>query len=314
MDSCLYFNYSGRNRTTAQNINSSLSIYRNNTAWCNYTSPNISKSSNAPLALPSGIFFICGDRAWGGIPSHIKGGPCSLGRLTLLTPNTSILFNHRRSKRSTHAFKAECRDDVEFWNSEKIIMASIAAPGVAASQALATLNKLGCWLAKQTNATSQALSSLLLNVDSVRRATLQNRAAIDFFLLAQGDGCEELDGMCCMNLSDHSESIHQSIQQLKEGVKKLQVDDGWGWMESLFSGWGISGWLKGLIKVGLILLCAICGLLLIIPCLLSCLQRALQRMVNTAFWVEKQKGGIVGFAGSVASDLEQLDIALKDRE
>ena len=107
-------------------------------------------------------------------------------------------------------------------------MASIAAPGVAASQALATLNKLGCWLAKQTNATSQALSSLLLDVDSVRHATLQNRAAIDFLLLAQEHGCEDLDGMCCMNLSDHSESIHRSVQQLKEGVKKLQVDDGWG--------------------------------------------------------------------------------------
>ena len=151
-----------------------------------------------------------------------------MGRLTLLTPNTSIIFNHWRSKRSTHAFKAECRDDVEFWNSEKIIVASIAAPGVAASQALATLNKLGCWLAKQTNATSQALSSLLLDVDSVRHATLQNRTAIDFLLLAQEHGCEDLDGMCCMNLSDHSESIHRSIQQLKEGVKKLQVDDGWG--------------------------------------------------------------------------------------
>ncbi|KFP60721.1 hypothetical protein N322_11905, partial [Cariama cristata] len=50
-------------------------------------------------------------------------------------------------------------------------------------------------------------------------------AAIDFLLLAQGHGREELDGMCCMNLSDHSESIHHSIQQLKEAVKKLQVDD-----------------------------------------------------------------------------------------
>ena len=202
--------------------------------------------------------------------------------------------NHWRSKRSTHALKAECRDNVEFWNSEKIIMASIAAPGVAASQALATLNKLGYWLAKQTNATSQALSSLLLDVDSVRHATLQNRAAIDFLLLAQGHRCEELDGMCCMNLSDHSESIHRSIQQLKEGVKKLQVDDGWGWIENLFSNWEINDWLKDLIKIGLILLCTICGLLLIIRCLLSCLQRALQRMINTAFWVEKQKGGIVG--------------------
>ena len=76
----------------------------------------------------------------------------------------------------------------------------------------------------------------------------------------------------------------------------------------------MNDWLKGLIKIGLILLCAICGLLLIILCLLSCLQRALQRMINTAFWVEKQKGVCVGFAGSVASSLEQLDIALKDIE
>jgi len=71
---------------------------------------------------------------------------------------------------------------------------------------------LGCWLAKQTNATSQALSSLLLDVDLVRHMTLQNCAAIDFLLLAQGHGCEEFDSMCCMNLSDHSESIHRSLQ------------------------------------------------------------------------------------------------------
>ncbi|KFR11330.1 hypothetical protein N306_13780, partial [Opisthocomus hoazin] len=36
-------------------------------------------------------------------------------------------------------------------------------------------------------------------------------AAIDFLLLAQGHGCEEFDSMCCMNLSDHSESIHRSL-------------------------------------------------------------------------------------------------------
>ncbi|KFP59716.1 hypothetical protein N322_12881, partial [Cariama cristata] len=40
-------------------------------------------------------------------------------------------------------------------------------------------------------------------------------------IVTQGSGCEEFDSMCCMNLSDHSESIHCSIQQLKERVKKL---------------------------------------------------------------------------------------------
>ncbi|KFW96667.1 hypothetical protein N336_00560, partial [Phalacrocorax carbo] len=36
-------------------------------------------------------------------------------------------------------------------------------------------------------------------------------AAIDFLLLAQGHGCQDFDQLCCMNLSDHSESIHKSI-------------------------------------------------------------------------------------------------------
>jgi len=112
--------------------------------------------------------------------------------------------------------------------------------------------------------------------------------------------------MCCVNLSDHLESIHRSLQGWKEEVKKLQIDDGQGWIESLFSDWGISGWLKGLMKIGLILLCVICGLLLIIPCLLFCLQRALQRMVNTAFLLEKQKGGDVGVSWAVGG-LDGLD-------
>ncbi|KFU89752.1 hypothetical protein M959_14524, partial [Chaetura pelagica] len=40
-------------------------------------------------------------------------------------------------------------------------------------------------------------------------------AAIDCLLLAHGHGCQEFEGMCCMNLSDHSESIHRKIEQLK---------------------------------------------------------------------------------------------------
>ncbi|KGL86846.1 hypothetical protein N301_03657, partial [Charadrius vociferus] len=44
-----------------------------------------------------------------------------------------------------------------------------------------------------------------------------------FLLLAQGHRCDDFEGMCCMNLSDQSESVHKSIQRLKEGFKKLQV-------------------------------------------------------------------------------------------
>ncbi|KFZ46530.1 hypothetical protein N321_13663, partial [Antrostomus carolinensis] len=53
-------------------------------------------------------------------------------------------------------------------------------------------------------------------------------AAIEFLHLAQGHGCEEFEGMCCMNLSDNSESIHMAIKRLKENVKLLRVNsDDW---------------------------------------------------------------------------------------
>lgn len=71
---------------------------------------------------------------------------------------------------------------------------------------------------------SLALSNLLMDVDSVMHATLKNRAAIDL-LLARRHGCDEFQGMCCMTLSDHSESIYEVIQKLREGVNKLRQDD-----------------------------------------------------------------------------------------
>ncbi|KFP32849.1 hypothetical protein N325_10870, partial [Colius striatus] len=43
--------------------------------------------------------------------------------------------------------------------------------------------------------------------------------------LAQGHDCEDFEGMCCMNFGDHSESIHKSIQDLKDLTKQLKVID-----------------------------------------------------------------------------------------
>ncbi|KFP26403.1 hypothetical protein N325_05994, partial [Colius striatus] len=41
-------------------------------------------------------------------------------------------------------------------------------------------------------------------------------AAIDFLLLAHGHGFEEFKGMCCMNLLDHSTSIHAKLKELHQ--------------------------------------------------------------------------------------------------
>ncbi|KFV72525.1 hypothetical protein N307_02078, partial [Dryobates pubescens] len=39
---------------------------------------------------------------------------------------------------------------------------------------------------------------------------------VDYLLLIHRHGCEELEGMCCINLSDHSFSIYKQINTLEE--------------------------------------------------------------------------------------------------
>ncbi|KFO58348.1 hypothetical protein N302_11547, partial [Corvus brachyrhynchos] len=60
-------------------------------------------------------------------------------------------------------------------------------------------------------------------------------AAIDFLLLAHGHGCKEFEGMCCMNLSDHSQSIHRQLSELQDAFQKIQIhtDSFSEWLSSL---------------------------------------------------------------------------------
>jgi len=96
-DFCLFFSYTGRKQTRAWSVNTLNIIYHSASTWCNYTTSSISKSTNQPLALLHGVFLICGDHAWPAIASHTKRGPCSLGRLTILTPNQIMIIDHQNT-------------------------------------------------------------------------------------------------------------------------------------------------------------------------------------------------------------------------
>lgn len=150
------------------------------------------------------------------------------------------------------------------------------------------INELGCWLAKESNAASSALTELLTDVDSVHHTTLKNRAAIDFLLLAQGHGCEDFDGMCCMTLSYHSESIHKCIQELKEASGELQQNQGW-------DPFGLFSWLgsfnfgpcvKHLVGLSIMGLRVLLMIMLCLPCVFSCIQGLVNQNIKQVMLVQ----------------------------
>ncbi|KFO64430.1 hypothetical protein N302_03163, partial [Corvus brachyrhynchos] len=58
-------------------------------------------------------------------------------------------------------------------------------------------------------------------------------AAIDFLLLAHGHDCEEFDGMCCTNLSDHFKSVFANIKELQISVSKLREESESNWFNAV---------------------------------------------------------------------------------
>ncbi|XP_077638722.1 uncharacterized protein LOC144246146 [Lonchura striata] len=220
----------------------------NSQTWCNYTSQVISVSSTHPKTLPRGMFLICGDRVWSGIPSRLQGGPCSLGKLATLTPNRTQILDWKkerqlaRTKRSYAQFDENCDSEIYDWGKTKRVAVSIFLPWYAAAKALGELSHLECWISKHANASSAALSDLLADQQTTRQATLQNRAAIDFLLLAHGHSCEDFEGLCCFNLTSRSTSIQANIQRIQTEVQDIKTEtSAVDPVHKLLMQWGIPG-------------------------------------------------------------------------
>ncbi|KAJ7424241.1 hypothetical protein WISP_29716 [Willisornis vidua] len=184
-----------------------------------------------------------------------------------------------------------CDSTMEFWSPGKNLAGSLFIPAIGTKHALDLLTKMGCWLAKEANATSQALEELLEDTQNNKRALLQNPAAIDFLLLVNGHGCQEFEGLCCMNFSDHSLSIHSHISQLKSMVHQLKEKKGFSF-DDLFSWLPFKGWsetVKKGVVVSLIVLIIVVMFMCVLPCIFQCSRTCRAVSSPQAFPVQQQQ-------------------------
>ncbi|XP_059322528.1 uncharacterized protein LOC132069998 [Ammospiza nelsoni] len=269
MELCMRFEISDVTKAKNKTIDviPNHAFHKNALAWCKYAKTTTKASLQVPAQLPQGIFFICGDRIWHGIPANVKGGPCSIGRISLLSTDLKSLKEQKcKGKRSLEQYSPNCDDEVNTWDKARRIAVAIFSPQTTLGVALTQLDHMGCWLSKHAQSVPLALSDTLKDIDSVRWSTLQNRAAINYLLLAHGHGCEEFEGMCCMNLTNHSESIHENIKKIEESINKLGEITG-SWIEDVVGFFDLSPLWKELLKIGFYILVGLLVLMLIVPCI-----------------------------------------------
>ncbi|XP_069480546.1 uncharacterized protein [Ambystoma mexicanum] len=184
----------------------------NNTMSCNHTV--IAASHLNHVKLPTGWLFSCGNITYTYIPANISGGPCALTRLGLMMfPLHLAISRNKRSTFESVGLSPDCDSHVHLLSEAEVLALTLSLVGVWGLSAggYKSLIKLACLVVKGLNHTSQALEELLLDSKVIRKATLQNRAAVDYLLLKHNLGCNAVEGMCCFNLSDHSRSIESHI-------------------------------------------------------------------------------------------------------
>ncbi|TRZ10906.1 hypothetical protein HGM15179_016198 [Zosterops borbonicus] len=232
-------------------------------SWCSalahVAAPSTAGSKS--LSLPTGTFLICGDRAYAGIPARTIGGPCTLGKLGLFTPNKTQIVDWIRKnssrrapvqKRDLASLDPDCNSEIVHWSRAKATAVMVFLPWISIAKAMGELGRLECWVVKQANLTTNALTDLLSDEQITRQATLQNRAAIDYLLLLHEHSCEEFEGMCCFNLSSKAENVRQSIAQIREMINNIKKETR-GWLDNLFEGWGLSSWSGSIVKTVLLI-------------------------------------------------------------
>ncbi|TRZ12377.1 hypothetical protein HGM15179_014751 [Zosterops borbonicus] len=156
-------------------------------------------------------------------------------------------------KRDLTSLNPDCDSEIIHWSRTKATALTVFLPWVSIAKSMGELGHLECWVAKQANLTTQAISDLLSDEQITRQATLQNRAAIDYLLSLNQHSCEEFEGLCCFNLSSKAENVKKSIQQLQGMVDSIKQETG-DWFGNIFKGVGLSNIASSWVKTGLLVL------------------------------------------------------------
>ncbi|RMB89521.1 hypothetical protein DUI87_34095 [Hirundo rustica rustica] len=254
---------------------------------------------NIKWKAPSGIYWICGKRAYSELPQKWKGS-CTLGMIrpsffTLPRTGSNLLGaplyetlsrRKREVKKGLPQVGGNQKWGEEEWPAERIIEyygpATWAQDGSWGYRTpvylLNRLIKLQAVVEIVSNHTSDALELLAKQHSQMRAFVYQNRIALDYLLAEEGSVCGKYnDSECCIEINDYGETIRDLAAEIKK-VAHVPVQK---WNSILKASWWdqIFGTGDRWKKVGFFILCSVAGLVFL-PCLIPCLIRLIHTVVQ----------------------------------
>lgn len=190
------------------------------------------RTASCSISSPVGMYWICGNLAYPYLPVDYKGR-CGLAyvvpamRVAHSLPQKPLLKRARRGVSDIFGTHHQS----PFKNALGPLL-----PFYGVMSALDQIADLSHAIEVIANETSKALMLMSSELASVRLLALQNRAALDFLLAAQGGTCAVIGSECCTFVPEYNATIGDIINHLHDTAKSVHQDSSslFDWLSSTF--------------------------------------------------------------------------------
>ncbi|XP_058494199.1 endogenous retrovirus group 3 member 1 Env polyprotein-like [Solea solea] len=189
-------------------------------------------SASCSVSSPEGMYWVCGNLAYPYLPVDYKGR-CGLAHVVPAMRVAHSLPQKAPLKRTRRGVS-----DIFGTHSQSPFKNALGPllPFYGVMSALDQISDLSRALEVIANETGKALTLLSHELASVRLLALQNRAALDFLLAAQGGTCAVIGSECCTFVPDYSANISDIVSHLHDTAKAVHQDSSSisDWLSNIF--------------------------------------------------------------------------------
>lgn len=190
------------------------------------------RTASCSISSPVGMYWVCGNLAYPYLPVDYKGR-CGLAYII-----PAMRVAHSLPKKPLPQRVRRGVSDILGTHHQSLFKNALGPllPFYGVMSALDQIADLSHAIEVIANETGKALMLLSSELASVRLLALQNRAALDFLLAAQGGTCAVIGSECCTFVPDYNATISNIVSHLHDTANSVHQDSSslFDWLKPTF--------------------------------------------------------------------------------